>query len=84
MTEKAMNGKKIISRIGRDAESIEWGIAEHLKYTLGQDKESCVVFGMPGVAWKTGGVDKLLTPDEIAGEIIRYCSLYKKSEADKI
>ncbi len=38
MTEKAMNGKKIISRIGRDAESIEWGIAEHLKYTLGQDK----------------------------------------------
>ncbi|MFQ3621715.1 MAG: glycogen/starch/alpha-glucan phosphorylase, partial [Spirochaetales bacterium] len=31
-------GKKITSRQGLDAESIAWGFAEHLKYTLGVDK----------------------------------------------
>lgn len=74
----------ILTGMGRDGADGLRRMHDSGAYTLGQDKESCVVFGMPGVAWKTGGVDKLLTPDEIAGEIIRYCSLYKKSEADKI
>ena len=43
-------------------------------YTIGQDKESCAVFGMPGVAYKLGGVDRLMSPDMIADEIIRYYS----------
>jgi starch phosphorylase len=33
-----LNEKRITSRIGHDAESIAWGFAEHLKYTLGEDK----------------------------------------------
>lgn len=52
-------------------------------YTLGQDKESCAVFGMPCAAWELGGVDKLLPPELIAKEIVRQCCKDIKSEADK-
>lgn len=72
----------ILTGMGRDG-------AEGLKqmhdagaYTLGQDEESCAVFGMPCAARNLGAVDRLLGPDAIAGEIVRYCSRYKKSEAD--
>lgn len=41
-------------------------------YTIGQDKESCVVYGMPMVAYNIGGVAKQLPLDKITGEIIRY------------
>ncbi|MCI8649689.1 MAG: chemotaxis response regulator protein-glutamate methylesterase [Anaerotruncus sp.] len=41
-------------------------------YTVGQDKESCVVYGMPMVAFKIGAVQKQLPLDRIGGEIIRY------------
>lgn len=41
-------------------------------YTIGQDKDSCVVYGMPMVAFNIGGVMKQLPLDQISGEIIRY------------
>ena len=41
-------------------------------YTVGQDKESCVVYGMPAVAFNLGGVQKQLPLSEIGAEIIRY------------
>ncbi len=41
-------------------------------YTVGQDKESCVVYGMPMVAFDIGGVQKQLPLTDMAGEIIRY------------
>jgi starch phosphorylase len=34
--------KKLTSRIGHDAESLAWGFAEHLKYSLGLDKYNAV------------------------------------------
>lgn len=40
--------------------------------TLAQDEESCVVYGMPKEAVKLGGVDKLVSLDNIAKEIILY------------
>lgn len=52
-------------------------------YTLGQNRESCAVFGMPGAAWELGALDKLLSPENIAKEIIRSSLRYKKSEAEK-
>ncbi len=41
-------------------------------YTIGQDKESCVVYGMPMVAYQLGAVAKQLPLDQIGGEMIRY------------
>ncbi|MCI9405316.1 MAG: chemotaxis response regulator protein-glutamate methylesterase [Oscillospiraceae bacterium] len=41
-------------------------------YTVGQDKETCVVYGMPMVAFNIGAVQKQLPLGEIGSEIIRY------------
>ena len=43
-------------------------------YTLAQDEESSVVYGMPGQAIKMGVVDEVLTPEEISKEIQRVVS----------
>jgi two-component system chemotaxis response regulator CheB len=42
-------------------------------YTIAQDEASCVVFGMPQEAIKTGGVNKVMSLEKIAGEIVRAC-----------
>ncbi|XXJ19472.1 protein-glutamate methylesterase/protein-glutamine glutaminase [Desulfovibrio caledoniensis] len=42
-------------------------------YTIAQDEASCVVFGMPQEAIKQGGVDKVLSLEKIAPEIVRAC-----------
>lgn len=41
-------------------------------YTLGQDKETCVVYGMPMVAFNIGGVVKQFPLQKMGGEIIRH------------
>lgn len=41
-------------------------------YTMGQDKESSIVYGMPMVAYNLGAVVKQLPLPRIGGEIIRY------------
>ena len=41
-------------------------------YTVGQDKDSCVVYGMPMVAFNNGAVKVQLPLGEIGGEIVRY------------
>ena len=42
-------------------------------FTVAQDEESCVVFGMPNEAIKLGGVDEVLPLDRIAPRIVRAC-----------
>ncbi|WP_207262276.1 chemotaxis response regulator protein-glutamate methylesterase [Desulfovibrio sp. Huiquan2017] len=42
-------------------------------YTIAQDEANCVVFGMPQEAIKQGGVDKVLSLEKIAPEIVRAC-----------
>lgn len=39
-------------------------------YTIGQDKDSCVVYGMPMEAYKMGGVCKQLPLDQIGDELL--------------
>ena len=46
-------------------------------YTVGQDKESCVVYGMPMVAFNIGGVTKQFPLDRIGDEIIRHLNTMK-------
>ena len=41
-------------------------------YTIGQDKDSCVVYGMPMVAFNIGAVQKQLPLSDIGSEIIRH------------
>ena len=41
-------------------------------YTVGQNKESCVVYGMPMMAQRMGGVVKEMALEQIGGEIIRW------------
>ncbi len=46
--------------------------------TLGQDEESCVVYGMPKEAFKLGAVDKEVPLEQIAQEILAYASGRRK------
>lgn len=41
-------------------------------YTIGQDRNSCVVYGMPMVAFNIGAVAKQLSLERIGPELIRY------------
>ena len=41
-------------------------------YTLGQDKDTCVVYGMPMEAYKMGGVTRQFPLDQIGDELIYY------------
>ena len=43
--------------------------------TLGQDKSSCVVFGMPNAAAKIGAVSELVSLTRIAETIVKRCFL---------
>jgi two-component system, chemotaxis family, protein-glutamate methylesterase/glutaminase len=45
-------------------------------YTIAQDAESCVVFGMPKEAIAFGGVSKVLPLNKIADEVIRTFALH--------
>jgi two-component system, chemotaxis family, protein-glutamate methylesterase/glutaminase len=40
-------------------------------YTIAQDEESCIVFGMPQEAIKNGSVDSVLSLEDIAGMVMR-------------
>ena len=41
-------------------------------WTVGQDQESCVVYGMPMVAFNIGAVVRQLPLDRIAPDVVRY------------
>ena len=43
-------------------------------YTIGQDQESCVVYGMPMEAYKLGGISKQLPLTQIGQEILMQLS----------
>ena len=62
----------IMTGMGRDGAS---GLLEMRKagaYTIGQDKESCVVYGMPGVAQGIGAVTIQASCENIAPVLIQH------------
>lgn len=49
-------------------------------YTIGQDEASCVVYGMPQVAYQRGAVARQLPLSLIVGELIRVVNQRKGTE----
>jgi two-component system chemotaxis response regulator CheB len=43
-------------------------------FTIAQDEDSCVVFGMPKEAIKLGGADRIMPLERIAGEVLKACA----------
>lgn len=71
----------ILTGMGRDG---ALGLLKTRKagaYTIGQDKASCVVYGMPKAAFERGAVVRQLPPSFIAGELISTVNHRKGIEA---
>jgi two-component system chemotaxis response regulator CheB len=72
---KSVNEKMvgiIMTGMGQDG---AYGLLDMRKqgaYTIGQDKESCVVYGMPRVAYEIGAVQLQASCENIAGALIRH------------
>lgn len=47
--------------------------------TIGQDEESCVVYGMPRVAFEIGAVEKVVSLTDVPAAIFDFLSSHKKS-----
>ena len=66
----------ILTGMGRDGVSGIGDIRKHGGMTIAQDEESSIVYGMPKVAVEHGVVDKVLTPDDIMEEIMKFGSAH--------
>ena len=60
----------LLSGMGRDGASGLLAIARHGSYTIAQNEESCVVFGMPQEAIKLGAAHQILPLTEIGPRIL--------------
>ena len=65
----------IMTGMGRDGAAQLAEMRKKGAWTLGQDQESSIVYGMPKVAWELGGVQKQVPLDKMAGEISRLAKL---------
>ena len=61
----------IMTGMGRDGAAQITEMRKKGAWTLGQNKESSIVYGMPKVAFELGGVQKQISLQEMAGEISR-------------
>ncbi|AWW26405.1 chemotaxis response regulator protein-glutamate methylesterase [Acetobacterium sp. KB-1] len=64
----------ILTGMGRDGANGLLKMHKKGAYTIGQDEKSSIVYGMPMVAYNIGAVDKQLSLERIADEIIRFLS----------
>lgn len=62
----------IMTGMGDDGASGLKDLRDTGALTIGQDQDSCVVYGMPAMAKKRGAVIKEITLDSIAGEIMHF------------
>ena len=59
--------------MGRDGAKELCEIRKQGGWTLGQDEKSCIVYGMPKVAFQLGAVEKQVSLENMADEINRLC-----------
>jgi two-component system chemotaxis response regulator CheB len=62
----------ILTGMGADGAKGLLKMKEAGAYTIGQDEQTCVVYGMPKEAYKAGAVMKQLPLQSIAGAIISH------------
>lgn len=60
----------ILTGMGHDGASGLLNMRKKGNKTLGQDEESCIVYGMPKVAYEIGAVEKQVALKDIPGEIL--------------
>jgi two-component system, chemotaxis family, protein-glutamate methylesterase/glutaminase len=60
----------LLTGMGRDGAEGLKAIRDAGGATLGQDEASCVVYGMPRVAYEIGGVERQVTLNAVAGAIL--------------
>ena len=64
----------ILTGMGRDGAAGMREMHDAGAWTIAQDEESCVVFGMPKEAIKLGAADAVVPLDRVASEILRFDS----------
>ncbi|GGF50966.1 chemotaxis response regulator protein-glutamate methylesterase [Terasakiella brassicae] len=70
----------ILSGMGKDGAESMLKMHQAGSYTVGQDEQSCVVYGMPKAAYEKGGVDVQADLNKIADVLISLC--YKNEETE--
>lgn len=64
----------LLTGMGQDGANGLLKMRQRGAYTIGQDQESCVVYGMPAVAFEIGAVTKQLPVDQITADIVGFLS----------
>ena len=68
----------IMTGMGDDGAAGMVEMHESGAYTLAQDEQSCVVFGMPKEAIAKGGVDEVMSLHELSGRVLSWLSAQGK------
>ena len=68
-------GAKIVSVVltgmGKDGAEGTIQVKNEGGYTISEDQSTCIIYGMPKVAFETGKVDEVIPLDKIASRLIR-------------
>ena len=67
----------IMTGMGQDGAAGLLAMRKKGAYTIGQDEESCVVYGMPKVAYNIGAVCEQASCDSIADALVRHLKKIK-------
>lgn len=70
----------ILTGMGSDGANGLLNMKKMGSYTIGQDEASCVVYGMPRAAFENGSVRRVMSLENIAGEIMLDLKLIGKEE----
>lgn len=73
----------IMTGMGDDGAKGMFEMKEAGAYNIAQDKDSCIVFGMPAEAIKLGSVDKIVSLNAVPNEIMRAYSYSQPKECSQ-
>jgi len=74
----------ILTGMGRDGAQGLLQMRRAGGLTLGQDADSCVVYGMPRIAFEIGAVGRQLPPLQIAAAILEHCSVRPSQKTESV